>query len=292
MKKLLSRLAGIAAPAPASIASTSGRSALDFLIREDGVRFEGAIAYGPHSRHRLDVFTPLARADGPIVLFLYGGAWTSGDRGTYEFVGTALASRGITTVIADYRLHPEVLYPAFVEDAALAYGWVDRHLARGDDAARPVFLMGHSAGAHIAALLAVDDRRLAAGAPGAARPAGLIGLAGPYAFDPTTWKSTAAIFAPAAEAPDRGRPIAFVGARRPIPALLLHGRLDRTVMLQNTRDFTAALVAAGGEARAIEYAGIGHVGLVSALARPLRWRAEVLDDVDAFIGRATRSAGA
>ena len=122
--------------------------------------------------------------------------------------------------------------------------------------------------------------------------AGLIGLAGPYAFDPTTWKSTAAIFAPAAEAPDRGRPIAFVGARRPIPALLLHGRLDRTVMLQNTRDFTAALVAAGGEARAIEYAGIGHVGLVSALARPLRWRAEVLDDVDAFIGRATRSAGA
>lgn len=292
MKKLLSRLAAIATPTPTSTASTSGRSALDFLIREDGVSFEGAIAYGPLPRHRLDVFTPLARADGPIVLFLYGGGWTSGDRGTYEFVGTALASRGITTVIADYRLHPEVLYPAFVEDAALAYGWVDRHLARVDAAARPVFLMGHSAGAHIAALLAVDDRRLAAGAPGAARPAGLIGLAGPYAFDPTTWKTTAAIFAPAAEAADRARPIAFVGARRPIPALLLHGRLDRTVMLQNTRDFTAALVAAGGEARAIEYAGIGHVGLVSALARPLRWRAEVLDDVDAFIERTARSAGA
>lgn len=292
MKKLLSRLAAIASPTPASVASTSGRSTLDFLIREDGVGFEGAIAYGPLSRHRLDVFTPLARADGPIVLFLYGGAWTSGARETYEFVGTALASRGITTVIADYRLHPEVLYPAFVEDAALAYGWVDRHLARGDAARRPVFLMGHSAGAHIAALLAVDDRRLAAGAPDAARPAGLIGLAGPYAFDPTTWKTTAAIFAPAAEAPDRARPIAFVGGRRPTPALLLHGRLDRTVMLQNTRDFAAALTAAGGEARAIEYAGIGHVGLVSALARPLRWRADVLDDVDAFIEQAARSTGA
>lgn len=264
-------------------ASTSGRSALDFLIREKGVAFEGGIAYGPQARHRLDVFTPIARPGGPIVLFFYGGSWTSGDRGLYEFVGTALAGRGLTTVVADYRLFPEVRHPGFVEDAALAYGWVDRHLARAPAGRRPVVLMGHSAGAHIAALLAVDPSLLAAAAPEAAPPAGLVGLAGPYAFDPTTWEATAEIFAPAAATEERARPVAFVGRSRPIPALLVVAGRDRTVHPFNARDFAAALEAAGGTVRLVTHRGVGHVGLITALAKPLRWRADVLGDVVAFV---------
>lgn len=263
-------------------ASTSGTSFFDFLFREPGVRFTGGIPYGPDDRHRLDVFAPERRASGPIVLFLYGGAWTSGDRSTYEFVGTALAARGITTVIADYRLHPQVRFPGFVEDAARAYGWVDRHLARVDGGRRPVFLMGHSAGAHIAALLAVDRRWIAAAH--AAPPAGLVGLAGPYAFDPTTWDTTAAIFAPVAARADLARPARLVRRKGP-PTLLLHGADDRTVGLFNTEEFADALTARGTTVRKIVYPDIGHVGLVSAIAKPFRWRADVLDDVVAFVER-------
>lgn len=286
-------VAAVAPPAEAAsvpIASTSGTSYFDFLVREDGVAFEGAVPYGPDARHRLDVFTPVGRPDGPIVLFLYGGAWTSGDRATYEFVGTALAARGITTVVADYRLFPQVRFPGFVEDAARAYGWVDRHLAREGGRRRPVWLMGHSAGAHIAAMLAVDPRWIARAAPQASPPAGLVGLAGPYAFDPTTWDTTAEIFAPVAGRADRARPAHLVRARIG-PTLLLHGGDDRTVGLFNTRDFAAALRSRGTSVRTVVYPDIGHVGLVSALAKPFRWRADVLDDVVAFIAGAGRSGG-
>lgn len=287
-------VAAVAPAAPAATrtsaeASTSGTSLFDFLIREPGVVFTGGVPYGPDERHRLDVFAPATRTSGPIVLFFYGGAWTSGDRGTYEFVGTALAARGITTVVADYRLYPQVSFPGFVEDAARAYAWVDRRLAHAGGRRRPVFLMGHSAGAHTAAMLAVDRHWLAAAAPHAAAPAGLIGLAGPYAFDPTTWDTTAAIFAPVAGKADRARPARLVRRRGP-PTLLLHGADDRTVGLFNTTEFAEALSAHGTPVRTVVYPDIGHVGLVSAIAKPLRWRADVLDDVAAFVeGRTDRA---
>jgi acetyl esterase/lipase len=258
-------------------ASTSGTSWLDFLIREPGVAFTGGISYGELTRQKLDLYTPCARPDGPVILFLYGGAWTSGERRSYEFVGTALAARGITTAIPDYRLYPEVRFPGFVEDAARAYGFLARRFP-----GRPIYLMGHSAGAYNAALLALDARYRRQLAPGAPAPAGFIGLAGPYAFDPTTWPGTAAIFTAAAGQPDEARPVAFAG-EAPLPALLLHGKKDQTVEPYNTDDLAKALDAAGSQVEEHIYPGLGHVGLVAALAWPLRWRADVLDRVAAFV---------
>lgn len=286
--------AAVAPPASAATrapdaASTSGTSFFDFLIREPGVTFSGGVSYGPGERHRLDLFEPSTQTDGPIVLFIYGGAWTSGDRATYKFVGSALAARGLTAVVADYRLYPQVKFPDFVEDAARAYAWVERYLAQTDGRRRPIFLMGHSAGAHIAALLAVDQRWIAEAAPGAKAPAGLIGLAGPYAFDPTTWDSTSAIFAPVANTPDCARPAHLVRRKGP-PTLLLHGADDRTVGLFNMMEFADALRARGASVRTQVYPGIGHVGLISAIAKLLRWRASVLDDVVAFIEDQSRRA--
>jgi acetyl esterase/lipase len=218
-------------------------------------------------------------------MFIYGGGWRSGERATYGFVGAAFASRGITTVIADYRLFPEVKFPAFVEDAARAYAWVSANLASGAGKRRPIVLVGHSAGAYIAAMLALDERHLAA-AGVTERPAGLIGLAGPYAFDPTTYPTTTEIFAPAAASADSARPAAL--ARRGAPrTLLMHGLSDETVQLYNTRDLAAALQAVATDVRKIEYAGVGHMGLVLAISRPLRWRAPVLKEAVAFI----RAAG-
>ena len=168
------------------------------LVADRGVMVERGVAFGALARDRLDIYRPAAGDQGgPIAMFIYGGGWRSGDRATYGFVGAALAARGITTVVADYRLFPEVKFPAFVEDAARAYAWVSTNLATGAAKRRPIVLIGHSAGAYIAAMLALDERYLSAVGV-AERPAGLVGLAGPYAFDPTTFPTTAEIFKPAA----------------------------------------------------------------------------------------------
>ena len=217
-------------------------------------------------------------------MFLYGGGWTSGERGTYAFVGAALAQRGFTTVVPDYRLYPSVQFPDFVEDAAAAYRYAVERLAGGCGARRPVVVAGHSAGAHLAALVALDRARAAGEKGHVGPPAALIGLAGPYAFDPTTWPSTRDIFRPALGKADEARPIAHVRRGAP-PALLLHGRDDETVKRYNSADMLAALRAHGNVAVLTEYDEIGHVGLVTAIARPLRWRAPVLADIVRFIER-------
>jgi acetyl esterase/lipase len=250
------------------------------LFAEGGVSVETGIAYGPEPRHRLDIYRPQgAGASGPIAIFIYGGSWRTGERATFAFVGAALARRGITTVIPDYRLFPQTAFPGFVEDAARAYAWTYRNLARA--AGRPIVLVGHSAGAHIAALLALDTHYLAAQGEAVARPAAFIGLAGPYAFDPTTWPTTRDIFAAAPNA-DTARPVAFANAGAP-PSLLMHGLADKVVKLYNLHDLADALRAKGASAEIDEFAGIGHLGILLAMAWPFRWRAPVLDKTVDFI---------
>jgi acetyl esterase/lipase len=252
------------------------------LTAERGVQRTLGVSYGTHARQTFDIYEPgEGPARGPIVIFYYGGSWTSGDKSIYGFVGAAFASRGFTTVIADYRLYPEVQLPAFVEDAALAYGEVAGRFAAGRTG-RPVVVMGHSAGAHIAALLALDPRYLSKAAPGAPRPAGFIGLAGPYAFDPTTWPDTKAVFSTALGNPDRARPVTFARGDAP-PSLLIHGTADDVVTPDATRALYRALRAAGARSEKVEYGGVGHVGLVLAVSRPFRWRADVLDTAVGFL---------
>jgi acetyl esterase/lipase len=257
------------------------------LTSERGIDAETAIAYGTHPRQKLDIYrADPANEKSPIVIFYYGGSWKDGDRATYKFVGTALAKRGITTVIPDYRLFPEVQFPGFVDDAARAYGWVGRHSARLSKACgadRPIIVIGHSAGAHTAALLSVDVSYLERHAAGIRRPAAMIGMAGPYAFDPTTWPSTKDVFASARSNPDKTRPLTFARKGTSPPMLLLHGGDDETVKLYNTRDFATALKGAGQKAKIIEYPGVGHVGLILTVSKPLRWRAPTLDDIVAFV---------
>ncbi|MDZ4103459.1 MAG: alpha/beta hydrolase, partial [Hydrogenophaga sp.] len=81
-------------------------------------------AYGIAERQRMDVYLPVNKVpEAPMAVFFYGGSWSSGERADYKFVGEALASRGIVTVVADYRLSPEVRYPVFLQDCAMAVRW-------------------------------------------------------------------------------------------------------------------------------------------------------------------------
>ena len=156
-------------------------------------------------------------------------------------------------MVADYRLFPGAAFPEFMEDAARAYGWVDDHIARNGK--RPIVVIGHSAGAYMAALLALDPSYLGRFALGAATPAGLVGMSGPYSFDPTTWPTTRDIFLRAAADPDNARPVAFASAAAP-PTLLLYGLSDDIVGAENRIRLAKALTDHGASVERIDYPGI------------------------------------
>ena len=239
------------------------------------------VAFGPDARQRLDVYAPKGAREAPVVVFFYGGSWNSGSRADYAFAGRALAARGYVVVVPDYRLVPQVRYPAFVEDGAAAVAWTVANVARfGGNPAR-LATMGHSAGGYIAVLLALDKRWLAAaGVPGAVKAA--VGLAGPYDFAPfAPGGAAAAAFGQVADA-QTTQPISFVRADAPA-LLLLQGSDDTTVQPRNA----TALAAALGRPEAVKlYPGIGHIGIILTLSKPFRGKAPVLDDTDAFLRKA------
>jgi len=131
--------------------------------------------YGPSPAQIVDVYAPDRAADAPVVVFIHGGSWRTGDPDMYAFVGAALAARGIVTVLAGYRLYPQATYPAFLQDSARAVAFARDYAAGFGGNPACLFVMGHSAGAYNALMLALDPRWLA---PGTAL-VGAIGLAGP-----------------------------------------------------------------------------------------------------------------
>jgi acetyl esterase/lipase len=199
------------------------------------------LAFGPNDRHRLDLYMPDgATTDTPLVLFLCGGGWRWGSRGRYGFVGYALASRGFAVAVADYRLHPEVKFPAFNYDAARAAAWLQSNRERFGLAPGPLHLVGHSAGAHIAALVALDPRYLGEWDLTPKDIGRLVGLSGPYGMHPSRVGFIADIFPPA-EYEAEARPVAF--ARAGAPPMLLHGVEDSLVAPLNSLRMAEAQTA-------------------------------------------------
>ena len=245
-----------------------------------------SIPYGNGPRRSLDVYAPERdRAGGagrPVVLFLYGGSWDSGDKAMYRFVGAALAGLGFVVVIPDYRLYPAVRYPEFLEDCAQALVWTRRHAREFGGDAAPPFVIGHSAGAYNAAMLTLDPRWLGgAGLAPRTDLRGMVGLAGPYDFLPLDSEELRRIFAPGI--PLRStQPIAHVDGRNP-PMLLLAGRDDTVVRPGNTVRLAAKIREAGGFVETRLYPGIGHVEIIGAFASPLRFLAPSLRDSASFM---------
>jgi len=240
-----------------------------------------SVAYAGGRRQTLDVFRPTQATAAPVVVFFYGGGWRSGRKGLYRYVGKALARRGYVAVVPDYRIYPEVRYPAFIEDAALAVRWVKDNIVRfGGDPAK-IFLKGHSAGAHIAAMLAIDARWLqAVGLSQQHDVAGLIGVAGPYDYLPLRDDILTTIFG-GADRPET-QPIAHVAPGAP-PALLITGSDDKIVEPGNASRLAARLRGAGNAATVRIYRRVGHFLIIAAVAPVLRLLVPVLRDVDAFI---------
>ena len=273
----------LALGAGVTLTGCSGVALLNAVEPRGGIAVERDIAYRSGPRGGLDVYRP-RNADGhaPVVVFLYGGGWDSGRKADYAFAGAALARQGFVTVIPDYRLYPEVRWPAFLEDSAAAVAWTRAHAAElGGDPGR-LFLMGHSAGAYNAVMLAVDRRWLAPHGVDPRRDIrGVVGLAGPYDFLPLKTEELKTIFGPADQRPDT-QPINHVDGQAP-PLFLAADIGDKVVDPGNTDRMAARVRAAGGAVEARAYKGLDHALILGAIAAPLRFLAPVLPDVTRFI---------
>ena len=243
------------------------------------------IAFGSDPRHRLDVYVPDKPSDvpRPLVVFWYGGRWSTGDKSDYRFVGVALAELGYVAVLPNYRHYPEVKMAGFMDDAADAAHWAVEHGAQFGADPKNMVLMGHSAGAHMAALLTLDTRYLLAAGRPLPRIVGMIGLSGPYDFLPLTDADLQDMFGPPARYPD-SQPINFASADAP-SMLLIHGLKDESVAPKNSINLAAALRAKGDAVTLRLYPGLKHADTVAALSIPARGRAPTLADITAFVQR-------
>ena len=268
---------------PALLTACSAVDVLNATVATDTyVRTEG-LSYGASPRQKVDVYQPAqAVVNPPMVVFFYGGSWSSGDRADYRFVGEALASEGIVTVVADYRLSPEVRYPVFLEDSAAALRWAFEHAAQYGANPSRIFVMGHSAGAYNAAMLALDKRWLGALGLSPARLAGWVGLAGPYDFLPIGDRKTQVAFN-WPSTPKDSQPLLQATSASP-PALLLAPVKDSVVdPVRSTVTLAQRLKSMGVPVDFELLEGVSHVTLVASMAAVMRGRAPVLDRVTAFV---------
>jgi acetyl esterase/lipase len=221
-------------------------------------------------KDRLDVYAPANAANAPVVVSIHGGALREGDKYQEGFVGQRLAQAGFVAVVINYRLSPGVMHPAHIEDAARAVAWARTNAAQYGGNPRKLFVIGHSAGAYLAALLATDARYLA---PYRMKPTDLAGIVPVSAFfyvdrtgvapdrpkdvwgtDPAAWKAAS--------------PAAYLGKDVP-PMLLIYADGDQPWRRQQQADFVADLKKAGGpavEARMI--GGRNHTTVWTQMKNP------------------------
>jgi len=244
-----------------------------------GAGLESDVPYGPLEQHRMTIYTQAGSgADRPVIVAFHGGFWQQGNRdeGQMHLMASRLAARGAVVALADYRKYPQVRFPHFVDDGALALAWMAENAHRLGGSPRRLIAMGHSAGAHIAVLNALDPRYLA---PHGVRLAGAVGIAGPYG----TWFQrhplVSGVFPEGTE--EASSPLRQARGGRP-PLLLVGAGLDVICRAGDNTELAAAVRAAGGEAESHIYALANHVSL---MLPPMPEALFTVGDITRFMGR-------
>lgn len=243
------------------------------------------IAYGGNSSQRLDIYIPeeaKARQPLPVIVFFYGGRWTSGEKGMYAFVGDRFANKNYVTVIADYQKYPDVEFPVFVEDAARAVAWTYKNIARYAGDPNKIYIAGHSSGAHIAALITADERYLNAEGQSTAIIKAFAGLAGPYDFIPQE-QDLKDLFGPPENYPQM-QVTHFIDGNEP-PMLLLWGADDTIVVKRNIDLLEKGIKQKGGVVNTNIYADMGHIDIVSSFTWFANKEPPVAEDITTFFER-------
>lgn len=269
------------------VSGCSTLSAFNTLTPKDGGsrRVAQDVAYGDKARQSYDVYVPTSGTKPPkgwpVLVFFYGGNWDSGSKTDYAWMGRSLASLGYLVIVADYRLYPEVVFPDFMQDAASAVRHVQSSATKwGGDAAR-LGVMGHSAGAYIAVMLALDEQFLKFD-PLASNPITVaIGVSGPYDFYPFDVDATRNSFGRYAR-PLETQPIQHA-TKSTTRFLLQHSRADTVCRLSNSANLDAALTKVGTSSQLIVYEGLSHSDCAAAYSIPFRGKGPLRADCAAFL---------
>jgi acetyl esterase/lipase len=249
---------------------------------KSGVQIQRDIVYDAPHQLALDVYRPLNATHAPVVVFFFGGSWKSGKRQWYAWVGEMLAQHGVVAVIPDYRLWPKVKLDGFMQDAAHAVAWAHAHAGEFGGNPQALFVMGHSAGAHIGALLATDAHWLGDVGMQPRQLSGFIGLAGPYDFLPLENADYIDMFGHTHEEQLRSQPVHFVNGDEP-PMLLMQGTTDKIVWPRNAQSLARALRAQHESVELKLYPDIGHFAILFSLSQPFHGKAPTIEDTMAFI---------
>lgn len=256
---------------------------------DGAVRQVAAVRYGKDPAQKLEMFVPQGGSGAlPMVMFVHGGSWASGDPHDYRFVARALCAQGFAVVLAGYRLYPAARYPGMLEDGAAALRWVHDHArALGGDPQR-LALMGHSAGAYNVAMLTLDRQWLRAVGLDDTAIRGTVALAGPFDFLPLDSPATIDAFG---QAPDLAatQPVNHVRADAP-PLLLVTGDADTRVRPRNSRRLAELLTQAGAPNRPVLLEGVTHEKIIMMFARPFSRDTRALDAVLPFLRTVTAPA--
>jgi len=242
------------------------------------------ITYGSEPWQKLDIYVPAHSSSKPlpVVVFFYGGSWKDGSKDMYPFVGEAFAKKGYITVIADYSKYPQVKFPTFVEDGAKTVAWTYRHIAEYQGDPERLFIAGHSAGAHIGAMITADKQFLQAEGLTPSIINAFAGLSGPYDFEPYE-PDYMDMFGPPENYP-KMQVTTFIDGKEP-PMLLLWGADDTIVGKSNMVKLMAKIHAEKGAVESKVYEGVDHVAMVSSLVWFLKSKAPIIDYVNDFFQR-------
>jgi acetyl esterase/lipase len=207
----------------------------DVVVVNDIAYYEGPDADA--KKHKLDIYTPKGLKDFPVVFFIHGGTWSSGDRKMYGNMGQMFASQGIGVVVISYRLSPAVTHPAHIEDVARAFAWTHANIAKHGGRADRIFVAGHSAGGHLTSLLAANPEYLKKHNLSSKNIRGIIPISGVYDIPagmfPKIFPGTADEIKPAS-------PLKNLAAGGP-PALVMYADQDYAGLDTLAKLYTAKL---------------------------------------------------
>lgn len=258
---------------------------------DGAIRQVAATRFGPDPAQKLEMFVPQgAKGTLPIIVFIHGGSWASGDPQDYRFIARTLCAQGYAVVLAGYRLYPQARYPAMLEDGAAVLRWVHDNAAKYHADPARIALMGHSAGAYNAVMVTLDPQWLLRVGLDDRIIRGTVALAGPFDFLPFDSDATIHSFGDAPD-PSMTQPINFARADAP-PLLLVTGDGDTRVKPRNSQALARRLTEAGLPTAPVLLAGVTHEGIITQFARPFSRDTRALDAVLPFLADVTAPAPA